>query len=274
MVLPNIPITLNDEQFQKLIEKLSTDKTQLFLVFASAFLAMLVGVVIEAIKDWDEKRKKHKLNNENHELDINAALVAIAYNFEVLGTQSFDTHIPYYKQTHSALQNFQTFEVGSKEYKDFVINLTAYPELIKTWPKLHLIEIDFLNNYRFLIRKNAEILKSEKWAINYIRELQQLTIDRNEDIKTFKSSTKDGIFSHHQFDILFQSHASYSEAACMLALQILDKLSECRSFIEKVMPEFSKNKREAKIQVPQKFEQLLEQLRAINQANNVVMQEQ
>lgn len=118
----NYSIWLDNAQLEQILTAIKSLKNtgmnweQVIPVFLSAFFAMLIGIGMEFFKSSREKSKAEKEQKKKELQQINAAVVGIGYNVEVLLHAVFQNIFPHREQSHSAYKELHS--ANGSPYED------------------------------------------------------------------------------------------------------------------------------------------------------------
>src|SRR5579863_1826492 len=105
-------VLLNDQQLQQILTALHSQQGlwPVASVFMSALLAMIVGILLDRLRAWFERRK---INTEKqvHEIQqINSIISGLTFNIELLFHISSQNIFPHYRDSHALVMKIRDFE--------------------------------------------------------------------------------------------------------------------------------------------------------------------
>lgn len=236
-------------------------------VFVSAFLAMLVGIVLEIYRNSRSTKKGMREKLEKEVSQINVAISGISYNIEVLLHVVSDYIIPHYNESQIVFTALQEAQGDGQKLQQLATSFSSpnYPALRKTCPELHFIEWDFFKEVPFLVEKDPELLKNTGWVRGQSHEINTAIKTHNAHLMGAMQTTmhQGGLKTSELYSILhFQK--SLADAECLISLQLFDKLLDTENRLEAINNTYKIDVRKSKVSVPKVLGDVLKQLREID----------
>jgi hypothetical protein len=175
-------LSLNEQQLHQIVTALNSQQRlwPVASVFVSALLAMIVGILLDRIRAWFERRKNSR-EKQIHEIQqINAVISGITFNIELLSHIASQNILLHYKDSATMDQKIRHAGPNDSSIHSLIINMNnEYPFVFMTCPNMYLLEYDFSEKLPFIIERDAEIVKHSGWLVNGIREIKNTTSRRN-----------------------------------------------------------------------------------------------
>jgi len=223
--MTEIIFAINEAQFHKLLAA-QQGWWPVVSVFVSAFLAMMVGIGVERLRVWFDRRKIAREREEHEVQQINVIISGLAFNIELLYHNASQNILPHYRDTEAVFREICKDSFNDKHIANVIASLPNYPCLFMTCPEMYLIGYDFSQELPFIIERDPEIVKHSGWLINGIRELKNITERRNRYIEDAMSLDRahEGPQNLEQFKTVVKRQMTIASTECVVSSQLFDVL--------------------------------------------------
>lgn len=254
----------NDAQIPLVLGLTLAQWIQVASVFLSAFLAMVVGILLDVWKSHREELKGTREKQEKELRQINVVMAGIGFNVETLLHVVAQNIVPHYKASHAAYTAFLEAARAS-ELGPFAAALSDYKCLIMTCPGLHFMECDFWRELPFIAEREPELLKQTGWLTAFARELENATSQRNRLIEAAMSLLQQqaGALNDPLLHNVLQQQASISNTECIAAYQLFDVLRKMARHLEKLSATYTVPGKKSKLIAPSALDDTINELAQI-----------
>jgi hypothetical protein len=239
---------------------------QVASVFLSALLAMIVGILLDLFKRHRDDMKAAQEEQYREVQQINGVIASIGFNVETLLHLVMQNILPHQRQSHAAYNALLSLRGDDERIKRFAISLHQYPALMMTCPDMHFIECDFWKELPFIIEKDSELVKQSGWLISHVREIQNVTTQRNKiDAARELASKQGGALSYYVLDSVLQVQASVSNAECVTALEFFRTLLTMAKNLELINSKYKIQGKKSRLIPPPPLQDAMKELTTISQ---------
>jgi hypothetical protein len=237
---------------------------QVASVFLSAFLAMVVGILLDLWRSYREKLKSALEKQEKELRQINVVIAGIGFNVETLLHIAAQNIVPHHKASHTAYKAFVEAARASA-LGQFAASLANYKCLMMTCPGPHFMECDFWRELPFIAEKEPELLKQSGWLTAFARELGDATSQRNRLIEDARGllQQQGGALNGPLLHNVLQHQASVSNTECIAAHQLFGVLRQMARHLEKLSATYTIPGKRSKLIPPPALDEMLDELAQI-----------
>jgi hypothetical protein len=235
-------------------------------VFLSAFLAMLVGILLELYKGNREKKKAVHDKSEREVQQIKGAMIAIAFNVESLLHIVGQNILPHHAQSHDAFKALSVASADNDRMAAFALSLSEYPALMMTCPEPHFQDLNFSGELAFLNGKDPNLVKQSGWLAGFSREIEKLIRVRNENIENANRFLlqSGGNLNFHQIHNILQLQTASANTECVVCWQLFDNFLRVESKLKEIRDSYDlTGAKGMKIVFPQPLEATMKRLKEI-----------
>jgi hypothetical protein len=265
-------MTFDPSQFEKLLSAINalhaSDWALPLSVFVSAFLAMVVGILLEWSKTSWEKRRRARENLQNENRQINVVISAIGYNIEILYSVATQYILPHYKESHAAFSALTKAMEDPAKLTHLAMSIPRYPALVTTCPDIYLVECDLGKELPFIVEKDPELPMRGGWLVSQIRELSAAIKTRNNNIVGAAHTTgQQGGLNTAQLHGALHLQKTVADMECLIASQLFDLLFDIGKRLEAINKSYKiKAKKSTLTIVSKDLEAVMAKLRKISKA--------
>jgi hypothetical protein len=267
-------VLLNDQQLQQILTALHSQQGlwPVASVFMSALLAMIVGILLDRLRAWFERRK---INTEKqvHEIQqINSIISGLTFNIELLFHISSQNIFPHYRDSHALVMKIRDFEENNSPIYPLIMNLSKeYPSIFLTSPDIYLLEYDFSKELPFVIEKDPKTVKHSGWLVNGIREIRDVTSRRNWHIEDAMKPNNypDPDQNLEYFKKTIRTQANFANTECIVMCQLLEVTIQLEAALEKINDTYKSTSKKSKMKLPESFQETIEELQKIAKNNSL-----
>jgi hypothetical protein len=262
-------MTLDSSQFENLIAAINalhaSSWTLPISVFVSAFLAMVVGILLEWFKTSWEKRRRARENSAKEIRQLNVVISGLGYNIEYLYHLVVQHVFPHYKQSHMAVAAIDEAMKDPQKLAQFAMSAPAYPALVTTCPEVYFVEFDLIEKLPFVVEKDPELLMRGSWLISQARELCAAIKNRNDNIvRAAQMTAQQGGLNTGQLRGALHLQKTIADTECLISSQLFEILFEIGKRLEAINNAYEIKAKKSKLTVVSKdLESVMTQLRAL-----------
>lgn len=224
---------------------------QVASVFLSAFLAMVVGILLDLWKSRRDRFKRLRENQEKELRQINTVIAGIGFNVEMLLHLVTQNIVPHHKDSHAAYDAFcEAARTGA--LAEFAASLQGYKTLLMTCPEPNFIESDFWKELPFIAEKEPGLLKQSGWLTAFSRELESAISQRKKLIEAAVRllQQEKGALNGPVLHSVLQMQASVSNTECIAAYQLFDVLRKMATNLERLSATYAVPGKKSKLVTP------------------------
>lgn len=261
--MADIIFALNETQFQKILGA-QHNWWPVASVFVSALLAMIVGIALERLRSWFDRRKATFEKQEHEIQQINAVISGLTFDLELLLHIASQNILPHYKDSQTIKGNLND---NLESIAQLITALPKYPSLFMTCPEIYLLEYDFAKELPFVIEKDAELVKHSGWLVNGVREIKDVTSRRNRHIESAMAAIdyQVGVQNLQNFVSIVRTQASLATTECIVASQLFQVLLRLIRTLEKINDDYKISAKKSKVKTPDALTATMDELKAISE---------
>jgi hypothetical protein len=263
--MTDIIFSMNDAQFQRILT-VQQGWWPIASVFVSAFLAMMVGIGVERLRAWVERKKINHERQEQQINQINAVISGLTFNIELLTHIVSQNILPHYRDSRSICEEIN--KGGMNDDHHIVAFLSKHPCFFMTCPEMYLVEYDFSKELPFIIEHDPEMVKHSGWLVNGIREIKAITARRNQYVEDALALDRlnEGPGNIEKFKTVAKRQESIATTECIVSSQLIEVLVRLEKNLEKINESFKIPKKKSKITLPEPLKEMMRELKEISDA--------